>query len=227
MNGRTTLGSEDPRIARSRSGVLEAAAALIMERGPAAFTIDAIVERTGIARTTIYRHWPTRGDLLAAAIGTLSSPATIPDTGALRTDLLEFFVRRARAMQGDHWDRSLQSLPGIIDAARLDPALKAVVTAIPTGLQRSVVLMLERGRSRHELRIDRNLVAIADMLIGAVFFRRGFLGQPLTEQYLQEIIDYLLDGVAPTGARPKGSGSRPRGTELVEQCRGERSDGNR
>lgn len=137
-----------------------------MEQGPAAFTIDAVVERTGIARTTIYRLWATRGDLLAAAIGALSYPPNIPDTGVLRADLLEFFMRRARAMQADHWDKSLQSLPGIIDAARHDPALKTIVTAIPTGLVKSVVLMLERGRTRRELRDDRDLATIADMLIG-------------------------------------------------------------
>jgi AcrR family transcriptional regulator len=56
----------DPRVARTRAAVLNAGIDLLAERGYPGFTIDAIVARTGIAKTTIYRHWPSRDSLLTA-----------------------------------------------------------------------------------------------------------------------------------------------------------------
>ncbi|MDO8392660.1 MAG: TetR/AcrR family transcriptional regulator [Actinomycetota bacterium] len=54
----------DPRIARSRSKLLAAATDLLMESGPRAVTVDAVAERSGVAKSTLYRHWPSRNDLL-------------------------------------------------------------------------------------------------------------------------------------------------------------------
>ena len=55
---------EDPRVARTRQAVIDAAVALLMEGGPTAVTIDAIVTRSKVAKSTIYRHWDTRDDVL-------------------------------------------------------------------------------------------------------------------------------------------------------------------
>ncbi|NNE10803.1 MAG: TetR/AcrR family transcriptional regulator [Ilumatobacter sp.] len=54
----------DPRVARSRAKVLEAATALLVELGPRGVTVDAVSERSGVAKSTLYRHWPSRTDLL-------------------------------------------------------------------------------------------------------------------------------------------------------------------
>ena len=54
----------DARVARSRAAVLRAATDLLVEGGPSAVTIDAIVVRSGVAKSTIYRHWASRDDVL-------------------------------------------------------------------------------------------------------------------------------------------------------------------
>ena len=56
----------DPRVARTRAVVLDAAIDLLAERGYSGFSVEGVVDRTGVAKTTLYRHWPTRDDLLAA-----------------------------------------------------------------------------------------------------------------------------------------------------------------
>lgn len=56
---------EDPRIRRSKEAVIAAAVELFVAGGPRAVTIDAVCERSGVAKTTIYRHWPDRAHLLA------------------------------------------------------------------------------------------------------------------------------------------------------------------
>ena len=60
-----------PRRADADATILSAARELLDETGYAAFNVDVIAERTGIAKTTIYRRWPTKGTLVAAAIDTI------------------------------------------------------------------------------------------------------------------------------------------------------------
>ena len=54
----------DPRIERTRTAVLDAASDLLAEAGVVGFNVDAVARRSGVARTTIYRHWPDANELL-------------------------------------------------------------------------------------------------------------------------------------------------------------------
>lgn len=69
-----------PRREGTDEEILRAARQLLAEGGYAAFNVDTIVERTGIAKTTIYRRWPSKGALVAAAIDT---PTTATETTAI------------------------------------------------------------------------------------------------------------------------------------------------
>ena len=79
-------GRGRPRREGADETILGAARALLDEAGYAAFTVDVIAERTGIAKTTIYRRWPTKGALVAAAIDT--TPANDADAIVRETEQL-------------------------------------------------------------------------------------------------------------------------------------------
>ena len=79
----------DPRPARSRARLLDAATALLRSGGPSAVTVDAVTRASSVARATLYRHFPSGNDLLAAAFHALIPPAPIPtDEGTLRDRLI-------------------------------------------------------------------------------------------------------------------------------------------
>ena len=79
----------DPRPARSRARLLEAATALLRAGGPSAVTVDAVTRGANVARATLYRHFPSGNDLLAAAFSSLIPPAPIPtEEGTLRDRLI-------------------------------------------------------------------------------------------------------------------------------------------
>ena len=59
----------DARIERTQNAVMAAAADLVVEQGPAGLTVDAVVARSGVAKSTVYRHWATRDELVAALRG--------------------------------------------------------------------------------------------------------------------------------------------------------------
>src|ERR1022692_2974511 len=137
--------ARDPRVTRTRSAVLTAATGLLAERGYAGFSIDAIVQRTGIAKTTIYRHWPSRHGLLTAVITQLEDSGPLPDTGSVRQDLLLFFAGRVRVAHTQQWERCM---PALVEAAALDPQLARIVTTLTTRFLSQIETLLLRGRDR-------------------------------------------------------------------------------
>lgn len=81
-------GSTDPRPARSRRRLLDAAAGLLRTGGPGAVTIDAVTRAANVARATLYRHFPSGDALRAAAFQSLIPPAPVPpDDGSLQERL--------------------------------------------------------------------------------------------------------------------------------------------
>ena len=121
----TYPGREDPRVTRTRSVVLDAAATLLAERGYAAFTMDALVERTGVSKTTMYKHWPSRTGLVAATVGAMATDPAAPDTGDVRSDLIALAMDSLDAYTGPRWS----GLASVQEAAVHDPELRASLRA--------------------------------------------------------------------------------------------------
>jgi len=98
----------DPRPARSRARLLEAATALLRSGGPSAVTVDAVTRAANVARATLYRHFPSGNDLLAAAFNSLIPPAPMPsDDGPLRDRLITLVMA---------WGQSIAEAPGMVTA---------------------------------------------------------------------------------------------------------------
>jgi AcrR family transcriptional regulator len=212
------IGS-DPRVSRTRSAVLSAAIELLAERGYSGFSVDAVVARTGVAKTTIYRHWPTRADLLTAVITQLDGragaegaggaaadsasgdsasedSAELPDSGSVREDLLLFFAGRVRVAGSRQWQRCM---PALVEASARDAGLAEVITALTARYVGQVAELLRRGRNRGELRSDISLELAAAVLIGPFVFRQLLLGQRPTGSQVSAVLDMLLSGIGQAG----------------------------
>ena len=91
-----TTDGGDPRPARSRARLLEAATALLRSGGPSAVTVDAVTRAANVARATLYRHFPSGNDLLAAAFRALIPAGPMPPTeGSLRDRLIALLQAQA------------------------------------------------------------------------------------------------------------------------------------
>jgi AcrR family transcriptional regulator len=189
------------RAERIRQAVLQASAALLRDRGVSGFTVEAIVERTGIAKTTIYRHWPSRAELLVATIDSLTPEKPLPDTGSLRGDLVEYFSAGARALEDGSYPRQLQTIPGLIEAGQGDPGIAAAVGRATAQMLAALKAILKNARARGEVRDDRDLGTVANILVGAIFVRRAFLDKDPTHAYIEAVVDTILDGVSARPAR--------------------------
>src|SRR5215475_14064822 len=77
----------DARVQRSKKPVLAAAHELLSQPGLGGVSVDAVSERSGVAKTTIYRHWRSRTALLLDACSKLGNKPEAPDTGSLKGDV--------------------------------------------------------------------------------------------------------------------------------------------
>ena len=145
----------DPRVVRSKATIIDACAELIAEEGFAGVSIEAVAARSGAAKTTIYRHWPSREALCIEAFGACAGPdPALPDTGVLRDDLIAVLSGLAERLNDPGWNASMTSL---LDASGRDPELAALHrppsprSAAPlTGvLERAVGAGRPRRRPRH------------------------------------------------------------------------------
>lgn len=181
--------TDSPRVARSKAVVLEAALDVLLERGVAGFGIEAVVERSGVAKTTIYRHWPSREALVFDTLGTLVHPAEDPDTGSLRGDLEVIVTNLAKAIDQSPWGRLL---PSIIDAAERDPSFEALHRAFIAPRNEVVLEVFRRGAARGEIDRSTRLDDLLDLMAGALFFRCLVSRRPMRPAYVHWVIDVVI-----------------------------------
>ncbi|ORL33842.1 TetR family transcriptional regulator [Prescottella equi] len=95
-----SASDQDPRKARSRARLLDAATTLLVKGGTEAVTIDAVTKLAKVARATLYRHFDSGTELVAAAFGKLVAPAPETDvSGGLREQLVELLTAQARMIE--------------------------------------------------------------------------------------------------------------------------------
>jgi AcrR family transcriptional regulator len=181
--------STDPRVTRSKAKVIDAAVTLLTERGVAGTSVDAVVERSGVAKTTVYRHWPTRADLLLDAIDACIEPPVAPDLGDLRTDLYALIGGLCEALSTTRW---AALLPSLIDAAAREPEFAAIHRRFATTRTTPLHTVLRRGIERGELPPDTDTGLLADLLAGPVFYRRLVTGEHLDRAYGTNLVDVVL-----------------------------------
>jgi AcrR family transcriptional regulator len=181
----------DPRVARSRAAVLAATVDLLGEVGHVGTTVEAIAERSGVAKTTIYRHWPSRAPLLIDAFHSSVEKGDHAPTGDVRADLLAIACGLAAKLRDPQWSRIMATL---IDAAESDPELSEISTTF-TAERRGVVKgILDAGVASGELAPDLDTELGAVLLGGPLFYLRMMLREPADDETLERIIDMVLKG---------------------------------
>ena len=178
----------DPRVARTRRDVVDATAALLLDAGWDAVTHAEVARLAGYSKATLYTHWPTRLDLIAAAIDQIcDTDHHSRPTGDLRADLRTALEDFARDLTDGNLDRLLA---GVVERANTS----AVVSRLRGRLY-------ETGTSGLRAVLESHLAAgdvdpVLALLTGAVLVRVTFEGQPATADYVDDLIERVIGSAA-------------------------------
>lgn len=183
-------GGLDPRVARTRAAVLRTATDLLVEGGPTAVTIDAIVARSGVARSTIYRHWDTRDDVLLAAIEGCAPHIDSPDASLGFEDALRRLIAELCSMLNDpDWARVL---PALFALRNQEHGIAALEHRLEARQEHALEAVLRRGVAEGRLAADFDLDQATAVLVGPLLFAVLTGKLPLDDAFRDHVVDVFL-----------------------------------
>jgi AcrR family transcriptional regulator len=188
-----------PKSEEARRKALAAAAELICERGVASLTIEDVAQRSGVAKTTIYRHWPERAALVLDTVNSCFEHVGTPDTGSLRGDLEAFF---GGMVEADLSGPVAKLMPALVDAAGRDAEIELLMDRIALERQRPILDIVRRAQDRGELPADLDHRVVVGTIVGPIVFRKLVWRQPLDAAYLSGCLDVAIAGLAATQREP-------------------------
>jgi AcrR family transcriptional regulator len=161
-----------PRSAQSHQAMLQATLELLAEVGFERMSIDAIASRAGVGKTTIYRRYKSKEELVADAIESLREDVIIPDTGSFWGDI-EALIQSAAQITLTPLGR--QTVAMIISSATSNPQFAQVYwTKYLQPRRQAFAVVLERAKLRQEVQteVDSNLVfdIISSVMLYALVF---------------------------------------------------------
>ncbi|WP_240045619.1 TetR/AcrR family transcriptional regulator [Streptomyces sp. L-9-10] len=190
-----------PRSADADSAILEATRAALGELGWSKLTMGDVATRAGVAKTTLYRRWTAKSELVVDAVAVLFDELELPDRGSLAADVEGVVLQFAALLERPETKTALMA---VIAESTRDEALRTRIRAsIVDRQKRLVALGRERAQARGELprepdaaKAARTADLIFDVIAGAVVHRTLVSAEPVDQEWARTFTALLLDGLA-------------------------------
>ncbi|HKS99620.1 MAG TPA: TetR/AcrR family transcriptional regulator [Rugosimonospora sp.] len=192
----------DPRVERSRTVILHATVEELAATGYGAFAIESVATRAGVAKTTIYRHWPGKVDLIIDALSSFHEQMVPSLHDATAHEQVERLLRHvAQVLQDSTFSRCIAAL---VEGAQRDPRLRALLHGYAAQRRRELADVIAQGIHGGELSagLDPDLVAVT--LLGPIFYLGLMSARPFAPQRASDLVRTVL------GIPPATTASRPR-----------------
>lgn len=185
----TTASTVRARPGRQRSeaadhAILDATLELLSEKGYASLTVAAVIARAGVSSATLYRRWPAKQDLVAAALANLHAEIVDIDTGSLRTDLDAMVSASAQAMSVRREDLA----DDLAIELRRNPEFRAAVNekfVLPR--RRVMASIVERAQKRQELGPNIDAETAIAFVAGPLHHRMYVQGKTLSASFQRTV----------------------------------------
>ncbi len=179
---------------RRAGAIFAATLELLADKGYEGLTMEAVAARAEVNKTTLYRWWKSKDEVLAAALTDSDLLAfTVPDTGSLRGDLVETTRSIHTLLTGP---ATAPIAAAVLAAAPYRPALAAIGRAFFADRAEREHPIFRRAIDRGELPEDTDPRLIMDMLAGAIWFRLFLRAEDVREADLTTAVDLVLGGAA-------------------------------
>ncbi|MFE5208022.1 TetR/AcrR family transcriptional regulator [Streptomyces sp. NPDC056600] len=184
---------------------MKAAREHLLERGYTGFAVEEVAERAGVAKTTLYRRWPTKDHLAVAVIARMQDDVPVTDTGDLEADLTAYLEEIALGLNRTRGagrpdapsDRSAGLVAELVAAAARHPDIGALVRDVFARRNALALDLIDRARRRGALRADTDPVVLFDQLAGALYYRLLITGRPIDRGYVEHLVRSAVHGALP------------------------------
>lgn len=179
------------QIKRTMDTVMEATMELLSEIGYRSLTIGLISERSGVARSTIYRHWNNIPELTIQAFDSAIGPnLEFKEKGDIRKDLLTLYRGIGKSLSRSVWGRAL---PALIEASHNDPKFHGLINKLADERRQAARDMLNRAKARGELKPQANIEWMLDSISGPLYHRLLITGKSMVETgFIATLVETVL-----------------------------------
>jgi AcrR family transcriptional regulator len=186
-----------PRSEEAHRAALDTTVALLLEAGVEGVTFEEVASRSGVAKSTLYRHFGSREGLIAKAARCCVTEYPTPDTGSLADDLRYLFGRFTHV---EEEQKLTQLLPMLIDAAKRDPDISAIVESVFAERKRPLRTVLQLAQLRGEISRDLDLDTAMAMVVGPFTYRRIVEQREATPEFIDAVLDGAIAALRSTAA---------------------------
>ncbi|KUH37073.1 MULTISPECIES: TetR/AcrR family transcriptional regulator [Streptomyces] len=194
-----------PRSAAADTAILEATRAALVELGWSKLSMSDVATRAGVAKTTLYRRWAGKNELVVDAVAVLFDELELPDRGSLAADV-EGVVRQFAALL-ERPEAKTALMAVVAESTRDEPLRERIRTSIVERQKRLVLQGRARAQARGELpppaegqegggTADGTDDLIFDVIAGAVVHRALVSGEPVDREWARRFTALLLGGLA-------------------------------
>ena len=186
----------DARIARTRTAVMDAATELLLEGGPSAITMDGVVARSGVAKSTLYRHWPTRDALVIDVFGHIAPKLEPPDPDLSFEEGLRALAHQFVTLVKDpYWSRLIPAMlllkSEIHEIAELEDDLQKHQVDV-------IAPVLKCGFDEGWLGAGYDAEVVSTLLIGPILMAALTGSTTLDDAFADRCVDHFMAGVRGT-----------------------------
>ncbi len=186
---RPSSGRGRPRDRTLDDRILEQVIALLGSHGYAGLTLDELAARSGVAKTTILRRWPSKAAVAAAGVERLALQSVdVPDSGALEVDLLALLHGAVEAFVRGRGQFVAQLIREAGHHPEITDLLYTVIHTRRQAYRRVLALAIARGELAPS--VDQDL--LIDLLIGPIWTRMLITRDPITREYVDSIVEAVL-----------------------------------
>jgi AcrR family transcriptional regulator len=181
--------------AEVRLRVLKAASVLVDRLTYDAVTIEAVARASGVSKSTLYRHWPSRQLLVLEAFTYKTNLLTnVEDTGDVARDLHAYLVALTYCLHIGGAGSTVANL--LAEAIRSEDFAAHFRHTLLRERRQGFLAIMARGQRRGQVRDDVDLAVVIDAVYGSVHHRLVATGQTIDGSFLRNLTRFAVDGVA-------------------------------
>jgi AcrR family transcriptional regulator len=182
------VGRGRPRDAGVEAKVLAAAAGEMRRGGYDGLSIDRVAEQAGVAKTTIYRRWPSKAELVVALIAELRDDVPFEPGDDPRRDLTELVTAIAANLTAT----PTTLIADLAAAAAREPRVGESVRALWSERHRAVTAVVAKAQEAGLVLDHVSPAVLVDQLVGPLYYRLLVTGEPLSSDYVRTLVRSVL-----------------------------------
>ncbi|WP_030760803.1 TetR/AcrR family transcriptional regulator [Streptomyces griseus] len=202
---RPTPRTGRPRSAEADEAILEATREALVELGWSKLTMGDVAGRAGVAKTTLYRRWANKNELVVDAVAVLFDELELPDLGSLQADIEHVVLQFAALLERPETKTALMAV--VAESTRDVPLRERIRASIVERQKRLVLDGRRRAQERGELPAGRDPVSvdatddlIFDVVAGAVVHRALVSAEPVDTAWVNRLSALLVGGLGAVAA---------------------------